>query len=112
MSAPLTPAQADRRFFGRFTHRYHRIRVAARCEVEAARRKRALTVSAPEGFRAFIGTKLVPPVGLTFVIGILRDDCDTDMDEEDARKAFRLLRKQSDAQLAAWAAGRQEAPRA
>lgn len=110
MSVPLTPAQADHRFFARFTHRYHRIRIAARCEVEAARRKQALTVSAPEGYRAFIGTKLIPPGGLTFVIGILRDDCDTDMGEEDACKAFRLLRKQNDAQLTAWAAERNRQP--
>lgn len=97
MSRALPPAEADRRFFRRFPLRRHRIRVAGRYEIETARQKGALTVTPPDGFRAFVGTRSNGRGGLWFVIGILRSDSDTDMAEADARDAFALLLRQDGA---------------
>lgn len=103
MSRVLSPAEADRRFFRRLAHRRHRIRIAGRCEIETARQKGTLTVTPPEGFRIFVGTRSDGRGRLWFVVGIMRSDCDTDMDEADARGAFDLLSRQDDAKLTAWA---------
>ncbi|WP_411904208.1 hypothetical protein [Methylorubrum thiocyanatum] len=112
MSRVLSPAEADRRFFRRLAHRRHRIRIAGRCEIETARQKGALTVTPPEGFRIFVGTRSDGRGRLWFVVGIMRSDCDTDMGEADARGAFGLLSRQDDTKLTAWVSGKREAPHA
>lgn len=112
MSALLSLAEADRRFFLRFPARRHRIRIAARGELETARLKGVLTAPIPEGYRAHVGIKALEHGSLHRVIGVLAEGADCDMTEREARGAYGLLYRQDDAQLTAWAADRQEAPRA
>lgn len=91
----LTPAETDARFFERFDHRSHRIRVAAEAEIITARRRGLLTIDPPEGFRPFVGVRAEGFGRLEYTIGHLRGDADTDMPESDARNCFAVLRKQS-----------------
>ncbi|MCP1551645.1 MULTISPECIES: hypothetical protein [Methylorubrum] len=106
MSRVLTPAEADRRFFQRFTDRRHRVRVAARSEIETASREGRLTAAIPDGYRAHVGVMLLSRGALQFAIGVLAEGADCDMTEREARGAFALLFRQDDAQLIAWAAER------
>lgn len=94
----LSPAEADRRFFERFPHRSHRIRVASINETVAARRRGALTMDPPDNFRPFIGIRSEGVGRLHYAIGHLRDDCDTDMAEGDAGSCFELLLRQRSTQ--------------
>lgn len=107
-----TLAEADARFFQRFTHRYHRIRVAAQGEAVAARRQGFLTMDPPAGFRAFIGVRFEGSGRLHYAIGHLRDDADCDMGEEDATACFALLLRQDGTPHASAPIGRREVPRA
>lgn len=102
----LSPVVADRKFFERFPHRRHRIRIAARNEIEHARRKGVLTAPIPDGCRGHIGVMSDGCGRLRSVIGALLEGADCDMSEADAIGAFALLRRQDDALLVAWANGR------
>lgn len=108
----LSPAAADRKFFERFAHRNHRIRVAAQAETITARRRGLITIDPPAGFRAFVGVRSDGFGRFHYAIGHLRDDCDTDMDEGDACDCFDLLLKQDGTQPAASPADQREVPRA
>lgn len=86
-------SQNDRRFFVRFPHRKHRIRVAHSAEIEAA----AIIDSAegkrlPQGFCFYVVTKsLAPNVRLrASFIGI--EGADTDITEEMARAIFEAVK--------------------
>lgn len=110
MSAPVSLAEADRRFFLRFPARRYRIRIAARSELEQARRSGALTAPIPEGYRAHVGIKALEHGKLHRVIGVLAEGADCDMTEREARGAYGLLYRQDDAQLTAWAAEHNRQP--
>lgn len=94
MSHVRTPREADVMFFRRFSRRLHRIRVAARSEIEDAHQKGALALLVPEGFRAHIGVARNGRGRLQYAIGVLREGADCDMPETDARDALTLLLRQ------------------
>jgi hypothetical protein len=74
-------SQSDRRFFERFPHRAHRVRLASQAEIA----QRAILIDAagplPKQFRHFVAVRnIVPGVRLrNFVIGY--DGAETDLDE-------------------------------
>lgn len=100
MSRVLTPFEADRRFFERFTGRTHRIRVAARAEAAFARKGGLLTMDPPDGFRPYVGVRAEGFGRFHYAIGHLRADADADMAESDACDCFDLLLKQGDTRRA------------
>lgn len=97
MIGALSPRQADLMFFRRLSHRLHRIRIAARSEIEHASQKGALALPVPAGFRAHIGVAHNGRGRLQYAVGILREGADCDMPEDDARDAFALLLHQDGA---------------
>ncbi|MCP2083944.1 UNVERIFIED_ORG: hypothetical protein J2W74_005209 [Methylorubrum zatmanii] len=98
MSGVLSPRQADLMFFRRFPGRLHRIRIAARSEIEHASQKGALALPTPAGFRAHIGVARNGRGRLQYAVGILCEGADCDMAEAEARDAFALLLRQDGAQ--------------
>jgi hypothetical protein len=83
--------QADARFFERFPHRQHRIRLAARAEIEQDALLGALP-DIPRAFSYFMAVKnLAQGVRVRLLI-IRLEGSDTDISEESAREIYELAR--------------------
>jgi hypothetical protein len=79
--------QADARFFERFPHRQHRVRVAARAEIE----QNALP-DIPHDFSYFMAVKNVAPGARVRLLIIGLEGSDTDISEESARAIYEMAR--------------------
>ena len=79
---------AHARFFERFPHRQHRIRIASQAEIEQDRAFTGSEMALPWRKRLFVAVKnRAPGVGLRlFVVG--PRDADTDLSEEQARLVY------------------------
>jgi hypothetical protein len=83
--------QADARFFERFPHRQHRIRVAARAEIEQDALLGALP-DIPHDFSYFMAIKNVTPGARMRLLIIGLEGSDTDISEESARAIYETAR--------------------
>ena len=107
MSAPspfLSPevlemVEIDRRYFRRRPDRVHRIRLAARCEIKLAETRAGITAPIPIGFRAFVGVREIGHGHHERVIGFGLADAETDLPEDEARRAFEQFRTHNNATL-------------
>lgn len=100
MSAPVRPSpellainEADKRFFRRRPERSHRLRIAARAEIEEARDKLGpFDRPADPGARIFCAIRKLGCGGLYRVVGFAID-CGEPLDfsEADARTAYHVL---------------------
>jgi hypothetical protein len=83
--------QADARFFERFSHRQHRIRLASRAEIE----QNALTGEAPHiprEFSYFMAVKRIAAGVRVRLLVIGLEGSDADMSEESARAIYEMAR--------------------
>lgn len=82
---------SDLRFFRRRPDRRHRLRLAARAEVQEAAIRVGLKSEIPAGFRAYCGLRQVAP-GLTHrVFGYAPEGIETDVSEAEAAQAYAFL---------------------
>jgi hypothetical protein len=84
--------RADARFFERFPHRQHRVRVAARAEIE----QNALMIGGdpdiPHDFSYFMAVKNVAPGARVRLLIMGLEGSDTDISEESARAIYEMVR--------------------
>ena len=80
-------AQADRRFFERFPHRQHRMRIAGVAEIEQQAILNGAPCSRPGRCIYVVVKNVVPGVRLRLLVRGA-DGMDTDIDEAAARKIF------------------------
>lgn len=80
--------QADRKFFERFPHRNHLVRLATRAEIEQLAIIHCHDQTLPGGFRHYVAVRNVAP-GLRVRISIIGcEGNDTDLPETEARLIF------------------------
>ena len=84
--------QADARFFERFPHRQHRIRLTARAEIEQNALMTGEDPHIPREFSYFMAVKRVAP-GVRVRLQIIGlEGSDTDISEESARAIYEAAR--------------------
>jgi hypothetical protein len=83
--------QADACFFDRFSHRQHRVRVAARAEIEQDALLGALP-DIPHAFSYFMAVKNIAPGVRVRLLIIGLEGSDTDISEESARAIYEMAR--------------------
>jgi hypothetical protein len=82
--------QADRRFFERFPHRQHRVRISSAAEIEQNEILQGEPVWLPAGYRWFTVVRNVAPgVRMRLFVRYL-EDAETDLAEETAKEIFEL----------------------
>ena len=85
--------RADLRFFDRRPRRRHRLRLAAPCEVEEARRKLGL-VTPPADVRVYCAIRRLSPGRVHRAVGFAVDVGELDFDEKTAAQAYDRLTPQ------------------
>jgi hypothetical protein len=81
-------SQADRRFFERFPHRQHRVRITSQAELGQNEILNGEPVWLPPGYRWFTVVKNVAP-GVRFRLFVRNErDAETDLPESLARELF------------------------
>jgi hypothetical protein len=98
--------QADARFFERFPHRQHRVRLAARAENEQDAVLSGASLHLPREFFYFMAVKNIAP-GVRVRLRIIGlEGSDTDLSEESARAIYEMARTPEaealERQLAEW----------
>jgi len=83
-------SQADRRFFERFPHRKHRVRLASQAEIGQNEILQDETVWLPPGYRWFTVVRNVAPGARMRLFVRYLEDAETDLDEETAKEIFEL----------------------
>jgi hypothetical protein len=83
-------SQADRRFFERFPHRKHRVRLASQAEIGQNEILQGETVWLPPGYRWFTVVRNVAPGARLRLFVRYLEDAETDLDEATAREIFEL----------------------
>ena len=83
-------SQADRRFFERFPHRKHRVRLASQAEIGQNEILQGGTVWLPPGYRWFTVVRNVAPGARLRLFVRYLEDAETDLDEATAREIFEL----------------------
>ena len=83
-------SQADRRFFERFPHRKHRVRLASQAEIGQNEILQDETVWLPPGYRWFTVVRNVAPGARLRLFVRYLEDAETDLDEATAREIFEL----------------------
>jgi hypothetical protein len=84
--------EADARFFERFSHRQHRVRLTARAEIEQNALMTGENPHIPREFSCFMAVKHVAPGVRARLLIIGLEGSDTDISEESARAIYEMAR--------------------
>ena len=83
-------SQADRRFFERFPHRQHRVRLASRAEIEQVKIAGGEPMTAPPGCRLFTVVRNIAPGARMRFLVLNREGAETDLPETTAREIWEV----------------------